>query len=177
MQLLYRIKAGDGGKPLTYFDEETKQHFIPHVVEPSAGVDRTALALICAAYDEETVSSEGGKAETRTVLRFHPRMAPVKCGIFPLVKNHEELVAKAHGIVAALRSRFQVFYDETGAIGRRYRRQDEIGTPFCITIDFDTMGENGPANRDTVTVRHRDSMKQERIGISELLPFLERHLE
>ncbi|HEY0793751.1 MAG TPA: glycine--tRNA ligase [Chthoniobacterales bacterium] len=164
------------GKPLTYFDEESKQHFIPHVVEPSAGVDRTALALICAAYEEETVSNENGKAETRTVLRFHPRMAPVKCGVFPLLKNHGELVAKARGIVATLRSRFQVFYDETGAIGRRYRRQDEIGTPFCVTVDFDTLGENGPANRDTVTVRHRDSMQQERIAIAELLPFLEGRL-
>ncbi len=161
------------GKPLSYFDEESKTHVIPHVVEPSAGVDRTVLALICAAYDEETVTDDKGKAETRTVLHFHPRMAPVKCGVFPLLKNHGGLVDKARAIVAALRARFAVFYDETGAIGRRYRRQDEVGTPFCVTVDFDTIGENGPAHTDTVTVRDRDSMKQERLPIGELAAFLD----
>ena len=165
------------GKPLTYFDEETKQHFIPHVVEPSAGVDRTVRALICAAYDEEIVTDEKGKAETRTVLRFHPRMAPVKCGVFPLVKNNEQLVARAREVVGSLRSRMQVFYDESGAIGRRYRRQDEIGTPFCVTVDFDTIGENGPTNRDTVTIRYRDSMKQDRLPIKEVPGFLAQHLD
>jgi glycyl-tRNA synthetase len=156
------------GKPLDYFDEESKQRFIPHVVEPSAGVDRTALALICAAYDEETVTDDKGKSEVRTVLRFHPRMAPVKCGIFPLLKNNEQLVAKARAIVQSLRSDMMVFYDATGAIGRRYRRQDEIGTPFCVTVDFDTIGENGAENEGTVTIRERDSMRQERIRIEEL---------
>ncbi|MBV8899799.1 MAG: glycine--tRNA ligase, partial [Verrucomicrobia bacterium] len=165
------------GKPLTYFDEETKQHFIPHVVEPSAGVDRTVLALICAAYDEETVTDEKGKAETRTVLRFHPRMAPVKCGVFPLVKNNEQLVAQAREVFGLLRSRMQVFYDESGAIGRRYRRQDEIGTPFCVTVDFDTIGENGPAKQDTVTIRYRDSMRQDRLPIKEVPVFLMQQLE
>lgn len=156
------------GKPLEYFDDVTKEKFIPHVVEPSAGVDRTTLALICEAFDEETVTDENGKSETRTVLRFHPRMAPIKCGIFPLLKNKPELVAKAREVVAALRPHMNVFYDEAGAIGRRYRRQDEAGTPFCVTIDFDTVGENGPEKQDTVTLRHRDSMQQERISISEL---------
>jgi glycyl-tRNA synthetase len=160
------------GKPLEYFDDETKQHFIPHVVEPSAGVDRTALALICAAYDEESVTDDKGKTEQRTVLRFHPRMAPIKCGIFPLLKSNELLVGKAREIVQALRSDMMVFYDATGAIGRRYRRQDEIGTPFCVTVDFDTIGENGPQNEGTVTIRERDSMKQERIKIPELRAFL-----
>jgi glycyl-tRNA synthetase len=160
------------GKPLEYFDEESKQHFIPHVVEPSAGVDRTALALICAAYDEETVSDDKGKSEVRTVLRFHPRIAPIKCGIFPLLKNNERLVSTAREIVESLRGDMMVFYDATGAIGRRYRRQDEIGTPYCVTVDFDTIGENSPENAGTVTIRQRDSMKQERIKIAELRIFL-----
>ena len=160
------------GKPLDYFDEETKQRFIPHVVEPSAGVDRTVLALLCNAYDEETVTDEKGKSETRIVMRFHPRIAPVKVGVFPLLKNNEQLVSKARDIVALLRPQMNVFYDETGAIGRRYRRQDEAGTPFGITVDFETLGEKDPALLDTVTLRHRDSMKQERVRISELLDLL-----
>jgi glycyl-tRNA synthetase len=160
------------GKPLDYFDEETKQRFIPHVVEPSAGVDRTVLALLCNAYDEETVTDDKGKSETRIVLRFHPRMAPIKVGVFPLLKNNEHLVAKAREIQAMLRPHMNVFYDETGAIGRRYRRQDEAGTPFGITVDFETMGEKDSALLDTVTLRHRDSMKQERVKIGELLGVL-----
>jgi len=164
------IKAS--GKPLDYFDEETKTKFVPHVVEPSAGVDRTTLALICEAYDEETVTDEKGQSETRVVLRFHPRMAPIKVGIFPLLKNKPDLVAKAKEVTKALQPHMAVFYDEAGAIGRRYRRQDEAGTPFCVTIDFDTIGENGPEKLDTVTLRHRDSMKQERVAISDLLPRL-----
>lgn len=169
-----RQHSEHGGKPLDYFDEETKQRFIPHVVEPSAGVDRTALALICEAFDEETVTDEKGKSEQRTVLRFHPRMAPVKCGIFPLLKNKPELVEAARQIAATLRPHMQVFYDESGAIGRRYRRQDEIGTPFCVTVDFDTLGENVSETKGTVTLRHRDSMKQERVAISELPAILEK---
>ncbi|HEY5704897.1 MAG TPA: glycine--tRNA ligase [Terrimicrobiaceae bacterium] len=156
------------GKPLEYFDEETKQKFVPHVVEPSAGVDRTTLALLCEAFDEENVVGENGKSESRTVLRFHPRMAPVKCGIFPLLKNKPELVAKAREIASALRPFMAVFYDEVGAIGRRYRRQDEAGTPYGITVDFDTIGENGPQKKDTVTLRDRDSMRQERVAIADL---------
>jgi glycyl-tRNA synthetase len=160
------------GKPLDYFDEETKQRFIPHVVEPSAGVDRTVLALLCNAYDEETVTDEKGKTETRIVMRFHPRIAPVKVGVFPLLKNNDQLVSKAREIVALLRPQMNVFYDETGAIGRRYRRQDEAGTPFGVTVDFETLGEKDPALRDTVTLRERDSMKQERIKIGELKELL-----
>jgi glycyl-tRNA synthetase len=160
------------GKPLDYFDEETKQRFIPHVVEPSAGVDRTVLALLCNAYDEETVTDEKGKSETRIVMRFHPRIAPIKAGVFPLLKNNEQLVAKARKIQAALRPQMNVFYDETGAIGRRYRRQDEAGTPFGITVDFETLGEKDAALLDTVTLRHRDSMKQERVKTTELLSLL-----
>jgi glycyl-tRNA synthetase len=156
------------GKSLEYFDEETKQRFIPHVVEPSAGVDRTVLALICEAYSEDQAPDEKGKMETRFVLRFHPRMAPVKCGVFPLLKNNSQLVAKAKEIVSLLRPHMTVFYDESGAIGRRYRRQDEIGTPFGVTVDFETFGEKDAALRDTVTLRDRDSMKQDRVAIQDL---------
>jgi glycyl-tRNA synthetase len=156
------------GKSLEYFDEETKQKFIPHVVEPSAGVDRTVLALICEAYSEDEAPDEKGKMETRIVLRFHSRMAPIKCAVFPLLKNKEPLVAKAKEIVDLLRPHMNVFYDESGAIGRRYRRQDEIGTPFGITVDFETLGEKDAALRETVTLRDRDSMKQERLAIKDL---------
>jgi glycyl-tRNA synthetase len=160
------------GKSLEYFDEETKQKFIPHVVEPSAGVDRTVLALICEAYTEDEAPDEKGKMETRTVLRLHPRMAPIKCAVFPLLKNKEELVAKAKEIVDLLRPHMFVFYDEGGAIGRRYRRQDEIGTPFGVTVDFETLGEKDVNLRDTVTLRDRDSMKQERVAIKDLVGIL-----
>jgi len=160
------------GKSLEYFDEETKQKFIPHVVEPSAGVDRTVLALICEAYTEDEAPDDKGKMETRTVLRFHPRMAPIKCAVFPLLKNKEDLVAKAKAIVDLLRPHMFVFYDESGAIGRRYRRQDEIGTPFGITVDFETLGEKGAELRDTVTLRERDSMKQQRVAIKDLANIL-----
>lgn len=146
--------------------------YIPHVIEPSAGLDRLALAILASAYDEEQVTDEKGKSETRTVLRFHPRVAPVKVGVFPLLKNKPEIVAKAREIVALLRPHMSVFYDETAAIGRRYRRQDEVGTPFGVTVDFETLGESGPELKDTVTLRERDSMEQRRIPISELLPFL-----
>src|ERR1700737_619810 len=156
------------GKSLEYFDEETKQKFIPHVVEPSAGVDRTVLALICEAYSEDQAPDEKGKMETRTVLRFHPRVAPIKCAVFPLLKNKEPLVAKAKEIVDLLRPHMFVFYDESGAIGRRYRRQDEIGTPFGVTVDFETLGEKDASLRDTVTLRERDSMKQQRVAIKDL---------
>src|SRR5438874_6843702 len=160
------------GKSLEYFDEETKQRFVPHVVEPSAGVDRTVLALICEAYSTDEAPDEKGKMETRLVLRFHPRTAPMKCGIFPLLKNNDQLVAKAKKIVGLLRAHMNVFYDESGAIGRRYRRQDEIGTPFGVTVDFETLGEKTAALRDTVTLRDRDTMKQERVKISQLTQLL-----
>src|SRR4051794_12541845 len=160
------------GKTLDYFDEETKERFVPHVVEPSAGVDRTVLALICDAYDEDSAPDEKGKMETRVVMRFHPRMAPIKCAIFPLLRNKEALVAKAREVQALLRPHMNVFYDEGGAIGRRYRRQDEIGTPFAVTIDFETLGEKNEDLRDTVTLRDRDSMKQERVGIKDLPEFI-----
>jgi len=146
--------------------------YIPHVIEPSAGLDRLALAILTNSFAEEEVTDEKGKTEFRTVLHFHPRIAPIKVGVFPLLKNKPELVAKAREIVAMLRPHMSVFYDETAAIGRRYRRQDEAGTPFGVTIDFETLGEENPELKDTVTLRERDSMQQRRIPISELLPFL-----
>jgi len=168
------------GKPLEYFDEESKERYLPHVVEPSAGVDRTVLALLCEAFDEETIKDEKGKEETRTVLRFHPAVAPVKVGVFPLLKNKPELVAKAREVADLLRPIMNVFYDEAGAIGRRYRRQDEIGTPFGVTIDFETLEgvKEGElmGHMDTVTLRHRDSMEQERIPISGLAARLIPHI-
>jgi glycyl-tRNA synthetase len=126
------------------------------------------LALICEAYSEDEAPDEKGKMETRIVLRFHSRMAPIKCAVFPLLKNKEPLVAKAKEIVDLLRPHMNVFYDESGAIGRRYRRQDEIGTPFGITVDFETLGEKDATLRETVTLRDRDSMKQERLAIKDL---------
>jgi glycyl-tRNA synthetase len=160
------------GKSMEVFDQAANTRYIPHVIEPSAGADRLVLALLCNAYFEETVTDEKGKADTRVVMRFHPRVAPIKVGVFPLMKNKPDLVAKALEVRDLLRPLMTVFYDETGSIGRRYARQDEAGTPFGITVDFDTMGEKGPELKDTVTLRHRDSMKQERVKISDLLGML-----
>ena len=153
-------------------DAFTKGYYIPHVIEPSAGVDRLALALICNAYCEDQAPDEKGKLESRVVMRFHPRIAPIKVAVFPLLKNKPDLVKKAKEVRDLLRPHLSVFYDEAGAIGRRYRRQDEAGTPFGVTIDFETLGEQGPELKDTVTLRDRDSMKQERVKISDLAPML-----
>jgi glycyl-tRNA synthetase len=173
------------GKPLEYFDEETKTKYLPEVVEPSAGVDRTVLAVLCEGYAEETVKDEeNGKEETRVVLRFAPRLAPIKAGIFPLLKNKPELVSVAQSIYKTLQPLLKVVYADTAAIGRRYRRMDEIGTPFGITIDFETLEGVKEAStsatgapiaagqKDTVTLRHRDTMKQERIAIADLPAYL-----
>ncbi|HKM53321.1 MAG TPA: His/Gly/Thr/Pro-type tRNA ligase C-terminal domain-containing protein, partial [Isosphaeraceae bacterium] len=138
-------------KDLSYFDEERKERFVPHVIEPSAGADRATLAFLCEAYTEDEV---GGEA--RTVLKFHARIAPIKAAVFPLVKR-DGMPEKAEAIYRELRKHFNVFYDEKGAIGRRYRRQDEAGTPFCITVDSQTSGD------DSVTVRDRDSCRQWRV--------------
>ena len=150
----------------------TKGYYVPHVIEPSAGVDRLALALICNGYAEDQAPDEKGKMESRVVMRFHPRIAPIKVAVFPLLKNRPELVKKAKEVRDLLRPHLNVFYDDAGAIGRRYRRQDEAGTPFGVTIDFETLGEKGPELQDTVTLRDRDTMKQERVKIVELLPWL-----
>ena len=148
-----------------------KGQYIPHVIEPSAGVDRLILALIANAYSEDQMPDEKGKLETRVVLKFHPRVAPIKVAVLPLLKNKPELVQTAQAVRDLLRPWMNVYYDDAGAIGRRYRRQDEAGTPFCLTIDFGTLGEK-PELKDTVTVRYRDDGRQERLAIGELLNWL-----
>ena len=148
-----------------------KGQYIPHVIEPSAGVDRLILALIANAYTEVTKTDDKGKTETTYVLKFHPRIAPVKVGVLPLLKNKPELVKKAVAVRDLLRPLMNVYYDDGGSIGKRYARQDEAGTPFCVTVDFDTLGEK-PELLDTVTIRCRDDGRQERLKISELLAFL-----
>jgi glycyl-tRNA synthetase len=148
-----------------------KGNYIPHVIEPSAGVDRLILALITNAYTENTKTDDKGKSETTYVMKFHPRVAPIKVGVLPLLKNKPELVAKAIAVRDLLRPWLNVYYDDGGSIGKRYARQDEAGTPFCVTIDFDTLGEK-PELLDTVTLRYRDDGKQERLKISELRDWL-----
>ncbi|HVY72356.1 MAG TPA: His/Gly/Thr/Pro-type tRNA ligase C-terminal domain-containing protein, partial [Verrucomicrobiae bacterium] len=165
-----RVQAEQDAK--AYFEKLARGVYVPHVIEPSAGVDRLILALISNAYTEEEVTDEKGNKETRVVMKFHPRIAPVKVGVFPLLKNRPELVKKANEVRQLLLAHMTVFYDDAGAIGRRYRRQDEAGTPFGVTIDFDTLGEKGPELADTVTLRDRDTMKQERVKISDLVPLL-----
>ncbi len=176
-RLGYLRRAGEGDEAARKQAREeseafTKGYFVPHVIEPSAGVDRLALALICQAYSEDQAPDEKGKLEPRLVMRFHPRIAPITVAVFPLLKNKPDLVRKAKEVRDLLRPHLAVFYDESGAIGRRYRRQDEAGTPFGVTIDFDTLGENGSELKDTVTLRERDSMKQTRLKIADLLTTL-----
>jgi glycyl-tRNA synthetase len=150
-----------------------KGQYIPHVIEPSAGVDRLILALIANAYSETSKTDEKGKNETTYVMKFHPRVAPVKVGVMPLLKNKPELVKKALEVRDLLRPWMNVYYDDGGSIGKRYARQDEAGTPFCVTIDFDTLGEKPELNlQDTVTLRYRDDGRQERLKISELRDWL-----
>jgi len=163
--------AKASGASLAYFDEAAKRQYVPHVIEPAVGVDRIMLAILCSAYCEDQAPDEKGKLESRVVMKFHPRIAPIKVAIFPLLKNKPELVKKAQEVRNLLRPQMTVFYDEAGAIGRRYRRQDEAGTPFGVTIDFDTLGEK-PELLNTVTLRDRDTMKQERVKIEELVPLL-----
>ncbi len=175
-RLRYMLKTGvDQAKAEREAKEDAdglaKGQYIPHVIEPSAGTDRLILALLANAFSEVTTTDDKGKSETRVILKFHPRIAPVKVGVFPLLKNKPELVAKAKEVFQALRGQMNAYYDEGGAIGRRYARQDEAGTPFCVTIDFDTLGEK-PELLNTVTLRHRDDGRQERLPISELLPWL-----
>ncbi len=179
------------GKDMSYFDDELWQkdaanykadkaaaekaksgppyRFLPTVIEPSAGADRATLAFLCEAYREEEVPSEKGAPEVRTVLRFHPKLAPIKAAILPLV-NKEGMPDRAYRLYRHIQKRYNVFFDDKGAIGRRYRRQDEAGTPFCITIDGETM-QSG-----TVTIRDRDSLQQVRVGLDSVVPWLEERL-
>ncbi len=159
------------GVPQTYFDEATKQKVVPHVIEPAVGVDRILLAVLCAGYREDEAPDEKGKMEKRVVLRLSPRISPIKVAVLPLLKNKEQLVARAQALYAKLKRKYAVFYDEAGAIGRRYRRQDEIGTPWCVTIDFETVEKDG-----TFTLRERDTMTQRRITEAELFAILEENV-
>jgi glycyl-tRNA synthetase len=157
---------------LSYYDEETKERYIPHVIETSVGVDRTILMLLADAYTEDEMNGE-----KRVVLKFKPAVAPVKAAVFPLLKNKPELVEKAREIYVALKKEIpQVMWDDNGNIGKRYRRQDEIGTPWCITIDFDTLGEK-PELKDTVTLRHRDTGTQERVAVADLAAMLKEGIQ
>ncbi|MEC7696503.1 MAG: glycine--tRNA ligase [Planctomycetota bacterium] len=148
------------GKDLTYRDEVTNDRYLPHVIEPSAGADRAALAFLCEAFNEDEAPDDKGKMQTRTVLKLHPRIAPIKAAVFPLVKK-DGMPEKARELYRALKQRWNVFYDEKGAVGRRYRRQDEAGTPFCITIDGQSLDD------DTVTIRDRDTLEQWRCSLHE----------
>jgi glycyl-tRNA synthetase len=149
-------------------DRLFKGFFVPHVIEPSAGLDRLALAIIATAFAEVEKTDVKGNKEVVTVMRFHPHVAPIKVGVFPLLKNKPELVARAKEVYDLLKRQTVAFYDEGGSIGKRYARQDEAGTPFCVTIDFETLGEKGDELKDTVTLRYRDDGRQERVKISEL---------
>ena len=152
------------GRKLQYFDPEQNESYVPYVVETSIGLDRMFLATLSQAYTREMVPDASGKEATRTVLKIHPALAPVKCAVLPLVKNKEELTSKARAIFDDVKFNFNCQYDEKDAIGRRYRRQDAIGTPYCITIDYQTLED------DTVTIRERDTLEQERIAISAIAP-------
>ncbi|MFD0686647.1 glycine--tRNA ligase [Actinomadura fibrosa] len=153
------------GADLSFFDQESGERFTPYVIEPAAGVDRAALMFMMDAYAEDEAPNAKGKLEKRTVMRLDRRLAPVKVAVLPLSRN-ADLSPKARDLAARLRRNWNVDFDDAGAIGRRYRRQDEIGTPFCVTVDFDTLKD------DAVTVRERDSMSQERIAISQVESFL-----
>ena len=161
------------GKDLRYFDPDTNEKYIPYVVEPSLGTDRVLLAFLCEAYDEEEIKSvdKNGneKVEIRNVMHFHPALAPYKVAVLPLVKKLREPAQKVYTILS---KKFNVDYDETGTIGKRYRREDEIGTPYCVTVDFDTIEKD-----NCVTVRDRDTMEQERVNIDDLVSYFEKKLE
>ena len=164
------------GQDLTYFNDETKERYYPYVIEPSGGVDRAALSFLLDAYDEEKEPPAGsgqassGKEETRVVLRFHNHIAPIKAAVLPLSRN-KKLVPTAREVHALLRQHFSTQYDDAQSIGRRYRRQDEIGTPYCVTVDFQTLDDK------MVTIRDRDSMQQIRVPLADLVPVLKDKLE
>ena len=159
------------GKNLEYYDQESNEHYIPYVIEPSLGCDRVALAFLCEAYDEEQVGvDKKGNPDIRTVLHLHPALAPFKAAVLPLSKK---LSPKAEEIYAELRKYFMVDFDDAGSIGKRYRREDEIGTPLCITVDFQTVGDDNTPADNCVTVRDRDTMEQVRIPISDLKRYIE----
>ncbi len=158
------------GRDMTYFDDETKEKFIPYVIEPSGGCDRATLAFLCEAYTEDQAPDEKGVMQTRVVMKFHPALAPIKVAVFPLVKKEgmPEIAQKIHQ--ACKQANLVSFYDEKGAVGRRYRRQDEAGTPFCVTVDGQTLADQ------SVTVRERDSLKQERIPADKVVQYVQERI-
>jgi glycyl-tRNA synthetase len=164
-----KAHAEHSGEDLSYFDSETEERFVPYVIEPALGVERCALAFLIDAYQEEEAPTASGKMEKRTVLKLDPRLAPYKVAVLPLSK-HADLVPVAEKVTQTVRANFVTDFDITGSIGKRYRREDEVGTPFCVTIDFDTLDD------DQVTVRSRDTMEQERIGIDHLVDYLAKRL-
>ncbi len=160
------------GKDMSYFDQEKNERYIPYVVEPSLGADRVTLAFLVDAYDEEVVGQDkNGKDDVRTVLRLHPALAPFKCAVLPLSKK-EVLAAPAQALRDELAKDFMVDYDDAGSIGKRYRRQDEIGTPFCITLDFQTVGDEATPADNCVTIRARDTMEQVRLPIDQVRAYI-----
>ncbi|MDO4575991.1 MAG: glycine--tRNA ligase [Planctomycetia bacterium] len=163
-------KYRGSGKDLSYFDDQTRQRFVPHVIEPSSGADRATLAFLCEAYHEDEAPDENGKMTKRVLLRFHPRLAPVKAAVFPLVKKDgmPELASEIYG---EMKKHFVTFYDEKGAVGRRYRRQDEIGTPYCVTVDSQTLVDG------TVTVRDRDTLQQWRVRREDLVAEIQKRIQ
>jgi glycyl-tRNA synthetase len=158
--------AKNSGQDLSYYDQERGTRYVPYVIEPSLGVERSVLAFLIDAYREEEAPTASGTTELRTVLRLDKRLAPMKVAVLPLSRK-ETLVPLASEVAAALRERWMVDYDDAGSIGRRYRRQDEIGTPYCVTVDFDSLDDRA------VTVRDRDSMTQDRVGIDRLVAYLD----
>ena len=163
-----RQHAEFSGHDLTYYDDDTRERFLPYVIEPSGGVDRATLAFLIDAYDEEP---DPGQREARTVLHLHPTLAPIKVAILPLSRN-QKLVPKAQEVYTQIRKHLPTQYDDAQSIGRRYRRQDEVGTPLCVTVDFQTVDED-----NAVTIRHRDTMDQVRVPIPDLLSALREKLD
>ena len=162
------------GKDMTYFDQADNEHYIPYVIEPSLGADRVTLAFLLEAYDEEVVGQDKkGNDDVRVVMRFHPTLAPFKAAVLPLSKK---LGDKGRELQAMLSKHFMVDYDDTGSIGKRYRRQDEVGTPYCITVDFETVGDDKTPADNCVTIRDRDTMEQVRVPIDQLVSWLEEKL-
>jgi glycyl-tRNA synthetase len=161
--------AQASGQDMSYLDADSGERFVPYVIEPAAGVDRSMLVFLLDGYSEDEAPDAQGKLEKRTVLRLDHRLAPVKVAVLPLSRN-ADLSPRARDLAAQLRKRWNTDFDDASAIGRRYRRQDEIGTPYCVTVDFDTL------NDQAVTVRERDSMKQDRVGIAGLESYLADHL-
>ncbi|MDQ3955874.1 MAG: glycine--tRNA ligase [Actinomycetota bacterium] len=165
-----KAHAHHSGQDLSYFESETEERYVPYVIEPALGVERCALAFLIDAYNEEEAPTASGKVEKRTVLKLDKRLAPYKVAVLPLSK-HESLVPVAQDVASRVRQRFTTDYDDTRAIGRRYRRQDEVGTPYCVTVDFDSLEDQ------QVTVRDRDTMEQERIAINDLVDYLSERLQ